>query len=87
MGSSPLERLGPVLEVLGDLHVRAVGVDLLGAEVLAVALLDPAGEDLRRPFVIRLEEVLAERDSRRSRPTSGCAVSSGWPVKRTPIMS
>ena len=61
LGSSPLERLGPVLVVLGDLHVGAEGVDLLGAEVLAEALVDPAGEDLGRALVIGLEEILAER--------------------------
>ena len=56
--------LGPILEVLGDLHVGAVGIDLLGPEVLAEALLDAAVEDLGRPLVVRLEEVLAEREVR-----------------------
>src|SRR5207302_14397 len=42
----------------GDLKVRPVRVDLLRAEVPAVALLDPAVEDLGRPLVVRLEEVL-----------------------------
>ena len=50
----------PAVVVLGDLDVRAVGVELLGAEVLAGPL-DAAVEDLRRPLVVGLEEVLAER--------------------------
>ena len=36
------------------------GIDLLGAEVLPVALIDAAGKHLGRPFVIRLEKILAQ---------------------------
>ena len=61
MGSELLERLAQSVKSLGHFQIGAVGIDLLGAEMLAEPLVNPAGKDLGGRLVVRLEEVLAER--------------------------
>ena len=56
------ERLAQSLKSLGTFKFVPNGLDFLGAEMLAVALVDPAGKDLGRSFVVRLEKILAERE-------------------------
>jgi len=69
LGIAAAREARPVLEVLGDFHVCAKGIDLLRSEVLPVALVHAAGKYPSEALRSMVRENLCEGDDRRSLPT------------------